>query len=72
MGTRKPLSIVTGKVRKEGVCLMLMLMKIINTIIGNCLKEGRKEWGFTRAALTTHELEWLEPWSKLAELELEC
>ena len=24
----------------------------------------------SRAALTTHELEWLEPWSKLAELEL--
>ena len=24
----------------------------------------------TRAALTTHELEWLEPCSKLAELEL--
>ena len=23
-----------------------------------------------RAALTTHKLEWLEPWSKLAELEL--
>ena len=23
-----------------------------------------------RAALTTHELEWLEPWSKLPELEL--
>ena len=26
----------------------------------------------TRAALTTHELEWLEPWDKLAELELKC
>ena len=25
-----------------------------------------------RAALTTHELEWLEPWDKLAELELKC
>ena len=25
-----------------------------------------------RAALTTHKLEWLEPWAKLAELELEC
>ena len=25
-----------------------------------------------RAALTTHELEWLEPWAKLAELELKC
>ena len=25
---------------------------------------------FARAALTTHELEWLEPWGKLAELEL--
>ena len=25
-----------------------------------------------RAALTTHKLEWLEPWSKLAELELKC
>ena len=25
-----------------------------------------------RAALTTHELEWLEPWVKLAELELIC
>ena len=25
---------------------------------------------FTRAALTTHKLEWLEPWGKLAELEL--
>ena len=24
------------------------------------------------AALTTHELEWLEPWGKLAELELTC
>ena len=24
----------------------------------------------TRAALTTHELEWLEHWGKLAELEL--
>ena len=27
---------------------------------------------FIRAALTTHELEWLEPWGKLAELELKC
>ena len=26
----------------------------------------------TRAALTTHKLEWLEPWGKLAELELTC
>ena len=26
----------------------------------------------TRAALTTHKLEWLEPWGKLAELELKC
>ena len=25
-----------------------------------------------RAALTTHELEWLEPWGILAELELKC
>ena len=25
-----------------------------------------------RAALTTHKLEWLEPWSKLVELELKC
>ena len=25
-----------------------------------------------RAALTTHKLEWLEPWGKLAELELKC
>ena len=25
-----------------------------------------------RAALTTHELEWLEHWRKLAELELKC
>ena len=25
-----------------------------------------------RAALTTHGLEWLEPWGKLAELELKC
>ena len=25
-----------------------------------------------RAALTTHELEWLEPFGKLAELELKC
>ena len=25
-----------------------------------------------RAAFTTHELEWLEPWGKLAELELKC
>ena len=25
-----------------------------------------------RAALTTHELEWLEPWFKLAMLELKC
>ena len=25
-----------------------------------------------RAALTTNELEWLEPWRKLAELELKC
>ena len=25
---------------------------------------------YIRAALNTHELEWLEPWSKLAELEL--
>ena len=24
------------------------------------------------AALTTHKLEWLEPWGKLAELELKC
>ena len=28
--------------------------------------------GSTRAAHTTHELEWLEHWSKLAELELPC
>ena len=27
---------------------------------------------YIRAALNTHELEWLEPWSKLAELELKC
>ena len=27
---------------------------------------------WSRAALTTHELEWLEPWGKLAELELKC
>ena len=27
---------------------------------------------YIRAALTTHELEWLEHWSKLAELELKC
>ena len=27
---------------------------------------------YIRAALTTHELEWLEPWRKLAELELKC
>ena len=26
----------------------------------------------SRAALTTHEHEWLEPWGKLAELELKC
>ena len=26
----------------------------------------------SRAALTTHKLEWLEPWGKLAELELKC
>ena len=26
----------------------------------------------SRAALTTHELEWLEPWGILAELELKC
>ena len=26
----------------------------------------------TRAALTTHKFEWLEPWGKLAELELKC
>ena len=25
-----------------------------------------------RAALTTHKLEWLKPWGKLAELELKC
>ena len=25
---------------------------------------------YIRAALTTHKLEWLEPWGKLAELEL--
>ena len=25
-----------------------------------------------RAALTTHKLKWLEPWAKLAELELKC
>ena len=25
-----------------------------------------------RAALTTHKFEWLEPWGKLAELELKC
>ena len=24
------------------------------------------------AALTTHELEWLKPWGKLAELDLKC
>ena len=28
--------------------------------------------GILRAALITHELEWLEPWAKLAELELKC
>ena len=27
---------------------------------------------YTRAALTTHELEWLEHWGKLAELEPKC
>ena len=26
----------------------------------------------SRAALTTHELDWLEPWGKLSELELKC
>ena len=26
----------------------------------------------SRAALTIHELEWLEPWGKLAELQLKC
>ena len=26
----------------------------------------------SRAALTTHELEWLEPWGKLTKLELKC
>ena len=25
-----------------------------------------------KAALTTHKLEWLEPWDKLAEFELKC
>ena len=29
-------------------------------------------YALDRAALTTHELEWLEPWGKLAELELKC
>ena len=27
---------------------------------------------FIRPALTTHKLEWLEPWSKLPKLELKC
>ena len=27
---------------------------------------------FARAALTTHKLEWLEPWGKLVELKLKC
>ena len=27
---------------------------------------------YIRAALTTHELEWLKHWGKLAELELKC
>ena len=27
---------------------------------------------YARAALTTHKLKWLEPWGKLAELELKC
>ena len=30
------------------------------------------ETSWSRAALTTHELEWLEPLGKLAELELKC
>ena len=32
----------------------------------------RNDQGLSRAALTAHELEWLEPWGKLAELELKC
>ena len=30
----------------------------------------RHKRGKNRAALTTHKLKWLEPWGKLAELEL--
>ena len=38
----------------------------------NILRSRDKKTVYTRAALTTHELEWLEPWGKLAELELKC
>ena len=34
--------------------------------------ESSGKFLYTRAALTTHKLEWLEPWGKLAELELKC
>ena len=40
----------------------------------DCVKHQRikSTSPFDRAALTTHELEWLELWGKLAELELKC
>ena len=36
-----------------------------------CVEKRNHTLCTLRAALTTHELEWLEPWAKLAELELE-
>ena len=42
------------------------ILSVLNNNVNQIVK------GVIRAALTTHELEWLEPWSKLAELELLC
>ena len=48
----------------------------VNRLTNSCLEIILMSLAWTchipRAALTTHELEWLEPWGKLAELELKC
>ena len=49
------------------MCGVQLLLFFIFFLLGKKLiKES------SRAALTTHELELLEPWGKLAELELKC
>ena len=55
-------------------------VKFLELAVLNFTKSGPQGAGsimensvrYIRAALTTHELEWLEPWGKLAELELKC